>query len=86
MEAAYSDIMEPADPSLVRSLAAAMQRLASVSPHHGMAVKDCADFLGARHGHTTMDIVVAAYVLNSGVVLKNYEEETLTPFYEALGK
>lgn len=77
---AYRDATGAAPAELVASLRESLAAIRARSPHHEAAVDSIGERLGeAGERPTLLEVLVAAYMLNGGVVLKHrLEPEDLT--------
>ena len=68
MKKTLDKLHRPADTSLLTNLAICMENLPATE-----TVQDCLDYLANRTGHTLADVMVAQYVLNGGVLMKQMD-------------
>ena len=63
-------LLKPVEQRLVDNLNEAMANM-PVGKH----VHDCGEYLNSKATHTLLDVLMAQYVLNEGILMKQYDEK-----------
>ena len=68
---ALDEVNKPPSEELLHSMRTRLEFLRMRYPHSVSSVAECLDGLSAENGPTLLKILVAAYVINGGVLLKH---------------
>lgn len=66
MRKVYAELHSQADPEIIQKLRMAMEDI----PEHAHGLADCKKYFKAKQHYTLQDILVAQYVLNDGLLMR----------------